>query len=123
MINSIPGINGALVGGRANDMMETLMSGGNPYYYEVSEKEAMSNALDGGFSIVGYKAPKNKDGKYSESGHVAAYAVNRTNREGEIIANIGSVKLIGYKTINYAISKKKEKHFFVFSPVPQKTKK
>ena len=94
-----------LVKGRANDMVASLINGDNPFYEECTYAEAKKYAENGGLAIVGYKNPT------GGSGHVATFSVGDNVTKGEI-ANIGTTQYTGFVSLNEAINKKKEKHYF-----------
>ena|GEM_PF-2373492 len=103
------GIN-ALVTGKANAMIDQMLSGNNPNYISVSQEEAEAYAAKGGLAIVGYRNPNNQS-----SGHVATFSVGDNIRLG-LIANIGTAAYTGFKPLNYTIAKSKPKNFFIYIP-------
>ena len=110
-VASTPLGHNALVTGRANEMIDQMLSGNNPNYISVSEKDATEYAAKGGLAIVGYRNPNTQS-----SGHVATFSVGDNITESNIIANIGIAKSTGFVPLNYAIAKSKAKSFFIFIP-------
>jgi hypothetical protein len=101
-----------VVRGNANDMAETLGSGANTNYAPATRQEAKQNAENGGLSIITYENPS------GGHGHILAYSVGGNMEKGEV-ANIGPKQFTGFTSLNGAISKTKEKSYFIF--VPTKT--
>ena len=116
LIESIPGLNKALITGTANEMIEIMKKGTNPNYIRVSKEEALQYAASGGFAIVGYQAPKNTSGQWSRSGHVAPFTVGDLIRPQQELANIGPERYTGYITVNQAIAAKKPKSYYIYLP-------
>jgi RHS repeat-associated protein len=110
-VASTPLGHNALVTGRANEMIDQMLSGNNPNYISVSEKDATEYAAKGGLAIVGYRNPNTQS-----SGHIATFSVGDNITESNIIANIGIAKSTGFVPLNYAIAKSKAKSFFIFIP-------
>ena len=97
-----------LVTGNANSMANKLNSGNNINYLKVDYATAEQNAQNGGLSLVTYTNP-------GGHGHVATFSVGENADEGSI-ANIGSAQYSGFVSLNQAISKKKDKDYFIFLP-------
>jgi RHS repeat-associated protein len=110
-VGSTPEGKNALVTGRANQMIDRMLSGNNPNYIPVSQDQAEAHAADGGLAIVGYRNPNTQS-----SGHVATFTVGNNRTENNIIANIGLAKYTGFVSLNSAISKSKPKSFFIYIP-------
>ncbi|MDD4439680.1 MAG: RHS repeat-associated core domain-containing protein, partial [Tissierellia bacterium] len=110
-VASTPEGNNALVTGRANAMIDQMLSGNNPNYISGSQEQAEAHAADGGLAIVGYRNPNTQS-----SGHIATFTVGDNRTESNIIANIGLAKYTGFVPLNSAISKSKPKSFFMYFP-------
>jgi uncharacterized protein RhaS with RHS repeats len=89
--------------GSANQMANEIKNSDN--YQNVSQSKAQQNANNGGLSIVMFENSKG-------SGHAATYSVG-TNQNKGTIANIGPSKYTGFVPLNQAISKKKEKEYYI----------
>ena len=108
-VASIYGDKSIVVKGNANDMTETLSSGTNTNYAPATQQEAKQNAENGGFSIITYDNPS------GGHGHILTYSVGENTEKGDV-ANIGPKQHTGFTSLNGAISKDKEKSYFIFVP-------
>jgi hypothetical protein len=97
-----------LIPGTANGMASKLSGDKNQNFLKVDLATAEKNAQDGNLSLVTYTNPKG-------SGHVASFSVGENKNKG-VISNIGSSQYTGFVPLNSAISKKKEKEYFIFLP-------
>ena len=107
-VGSVLGTNNIDASGSANAMIKTL-SGSDMFKETLSYSEAAQNAQDGGLSIVGYVNPT------GGHGHIATFSVGANIDKGAI-ANIGPSAYSGFVPLNNAISKKKDKVYFILSP-------
>lgn len=94
--------------GLANDILDFLSSSKNKFFVPADKNSAKSKAKKGGLVLVGYRPT-------SGIGHIATYSVGENTQKGEI-ANIGPKKYSGFVSLNMAISKKKSKVYYIFTP-------
>ncbi len=100
--------NSIVIGGSANGMASSLISGNNSNYLKVDKVTAEKNAKNGGLSIVTYSNP-------TGHGHIATFSVGENTKKGEV-ANIGPLQYTGYVKLNQAISKDKDKNYYILLP-------
>jgi len=91
--------------GNANTMANDIKF--SSYFKTANPNTALQNAAIGGLSLVTYE---NKTGPH---GHIATYSVGINRDKGEI-ANIGPKRYTGFVPLNGAISRDKQKEFFIF---------
>jgi hypothetical protein len=107
---SIDGDKSILLLGNANNMIDQ-MNGLAAYYFKVAQNTAKQNAINGGVSIIGFRAPNDAD-----HGHILTYSVGENIKKGET-ANVGNTSTTGFNSVNTTVSKTRPKTFYILTHV------